>query len=80
MAGVEGQQLLVKNEKGEAEVYIFDAKEGWQLMGVVTNAKKKNANEGKKFVFPVELDGKKYELGYSPGDNIYEVAEKFPRK
>ena len=71
--GVEGQQMIVKNENGEAEVHIWEKKK-WNLLGVVTD----NPNtKGKKHIFPVELDGIKYELGYNEGDNIYEVAEKF---
>lgn len=59
----------------------------WEKVGDVMNAVNKagaggggdrqGGGGGKDYTFPVDMNGRKYNIGMNKGDNVYETAVKF---
>ncbi|KAG5477847.1 hypothetical protein LSCM1_05149 [Leishmania martiniquensis] len=87
----EGERLFARNEKGEVELYVWNAGR-WEKIGVVvagpdaqsyTGASKqqheKHLHNGKMYdyLFDVNVEGRMLKLPYNVGDSVVETAKCF---
>jgi phospholipase A-2-activating protein len=83
----EGQTKVVKKPDGSgAELWKW-TKGNWEKVGDVMNAVNKaggggggdrqGGSGGKDYTFPVDMNGRKYNISMNKGDNVYETAVRF---
>lgn len=87
----EGERLFARNEKGEVELYVWNASQ-WEKIGVVVagsdaenytgapnQQREKHHHNGQTYdyLFDVDVEGRMLKLPYRVGDGLVETAKRF---